>query len=83
MPVEQEFVRRRFYLVRECWTTRTREGPGTVAHGSGSGRDCRPMGDETHIHPGRASGKKAAKEGSWRTLGKSSTHRAESRPRQD
>lgn len=60
----REFVRRRFYLVRECWTTRSREGPGTVAHGSGSGRDCRPMGDETRIHPGRASGKKAAKEGS-------------------
>lgn len=51
-PSSREFARRRrFYLVRECWTTGTREGPGTVAHGSGSGREGRPVGDDTRIHP--------------------------------
>lgn len=42
-------MRRRFYLVREFWRIGTKEGPGTVAHGYGSGKNCRPMEDDTHI----------------------------------
>lgn len=56
MPTKQGSHEEEILVSEGMLTIRTREGPGTVAHG----RDCRPMG-HTHIYAGRVSGKKTAK----------------------